>query len=77
MAVAPNLVSRKANAPVRPGDAPSSDFAVEASENGKDWTEVHTEEVKLPEKLKAGVLAINTTTKEFSAHLEGLMQSPK
>ena len=40
------------------------------SDDGDKWTEAHTEDVKLPEKLKVGVLAINTTTTEFVPTLE-------
>src|SRR5262249_18576979 len=37
-----------------------------------NWDDVHTEEVALPQKLQVGVLAINTTTKAFSAEFESL-----
>jgi regulation of enolase protein 1 (concanavalin A-like superfamily) len=47
------------------------------SEDGDNWTDVHTEEMKLPEKVKAGVLAINTTTKEFAPALEGFKVEKK
>jgi len=40
------------------------------SEDGKEWTELHTEELQLPEKVKVGVYAINTTTREFAPALE-------
>lgn len=42
------------------------------SEDGKDWTELHAEETKLPDKVKVGVHAINTTTVTFSPTLEEL-----
>lgn len=47
----------------------------EVSEDGSAWTEVQTLAVELPKKVKAGVLAINTTTNEFSPRLEGLKLS--
>jgi len=50
-------------------------FTFETSEDGKDWAEVQVEEPKLAEPLKVGVLAINTTTEEFSAKLEDLKLS--
>jgi regulation of enolase protein 1 (concanavalin A-like superfamily) len=49
----------------------------ETSPDGKDWTEVHSAELKLPEKIQVGVLAINTTTREFSAQLQGLKAGPR
>jgi regulation of enolase protein 1 (concanavalin A-like superfamily) len=49
----------------------------EASEDGKDWTELHAQDFALPRKLQVGVLAINTTTRAFSAHLEGLKVQKK
>jgi hypothetical protein len=45
--------------------------------DAQDWTEVHSAEAELPRKLKAGVLAINTTTREFSPQLEGLKLTAK
>jgi regulation of enolase protein 1 (concanavalin A-like superfamily) len=47
-------------------------FTFETSEDGKDWAEVHSEEAKLAEQSKVGVLAINTTTEEFSVKIEDL-----
>jgi regulation of enolase protein 1 (concanavalin A-like superfamily) len=52
-------------------------FTFEASQDGKEWTEVHSAERKLPRKLQVGVLAINTTTREFSPRLEGLKLGPR
>lgn len=40
------------------------------SEDGKEWKELHAEEVQLPEKVKVGVYAINTTTTQFAPTLE-------
>lgn len=40
------------------------------SDDGKQWMEVLAEEVKLPEKVKVGVHAINTTTTQFAPTLE-------
>lgn len=51
---------------VRTGDKLTLSF----SGDGENWTEVFAEDVKLPEKLKIGVLAINTTTTEFAPILE-------
>jgi regulation of enolase protein 1 (concanavalin A-like superfamily) len=45
-------------------------FTFETSEDGKEWSEVHSEEAKLAEQLKVGVLAINTTVEEFSVKLK-------
>jgi regulation of enolase protein 1 (concanavalin A-like superfamily) len=50
-------------------------FAV--SEDSITWTDVHTEEMKLPEKVKVGVLAINTTNREFAPTLEGFKLEKK
>lgn len=50
-------------------------LAFESSADGKKWSQVHTEDVKLPQELKTGVLAINTTTSQFVAHLEELKRS--
>jgi regulation of enolase protein 1 (concanavalin A-like superfamily) len=49
----------------------------ETSEDGKDWGEVMATDVKLAEGLKVGVLAINTTTREFGPHFEGLTITAK
>lgn len=40
------------------------------SDDGKQWSDVLTEETKLSEKVKVGVLAINTTTVTFAPTLE-------
>jgi regulation of enolase protein 1 (concanavalin A-like superfamily) len=52
-------------------------LAFSFSDDGDKWTEAHTEEVKLPAKVKVGVLAINTTTAEFTPVLEGLKVEKK
>jgi regulation of enolase protein 1 (concanavalin A-like superfamily) len=49
----------------------------EASEDGKTWTDVHETEVKLPVAVKAGGLAINTTTSEFAPKLVDLTLTAK
>lgn len=43
---------------------------VSFSGDGDQWIEVLAEEVKLPEKIKVGVQAINTTNTEFAPILE-------
>lgn len=45
-------------------------LALSFSDDGDTWTEALAPEMKLPEKLKIGVLAINTTTTEFAPILE-------
>lgn len=45
-------------------------FTFEVRDNGQDWTTLKSEELKLPEKLKLGIAAINTTSSEFSATIE-------
>lgn len=50
-------------------------FTFETSEDGKDWAEIHAEEAKLAHQLKVGVLAINTTTEDFSVRLKDLKLS--
>jgi regulation of enolase protein 1 (concanavalin A-like superfamily) len=45
-------------------------FAV--SEDGDQWDVVHTSSIPLRETVNVGVLAINTTTKEFAPQLAGL-----
>jgi regulation of enolase protein 1 (concanavalin A-like superfamily) len=52
-------------------------LTVETSEDGKEWTEVHSTDVKLPAAIKAGALAINTTTKEFAPKLVDLTLTAK
>jgi len=49
----------------------------ESSEDGNKWIAVHSEEVTLPGTVSVGVLAINTTTKEFAPQLEGLKVTAK
>ena len=51
-------------------------FLYDEGGQGKDWTEAHAEEVELPAKLRAGVVAINTTVREFPARLTGLELEP-
>jgi regulation of enolase protein 1 (concanavalin A-like superfamily) len=51
-------------------------FTFATSEDGLDWTEIENEEVKLAEQLKGGVMAINTTTDDFSTTLEIPKPSP-
>jgi len=41
------------------------------SDDGTKWTTVHSEEATLPPTVNVGVLAINTTTREFAPQLEG------
>jgi regulation of enolase protein 1 (concanavalin A-like superfamily) len=47
-----------------------NNLTFETGADGSDWTKLKTLEQKLPEQLKAGVAAINTTTSEFSATIE-------
>ena len=47
-------------------------FSFTQDADAKEWTEVHTDDVNLPNDLQVGVLAINTTTSDFSPQLEGL-----
>jgi regulation of enolase protein 1 (concanavalin A-like superfamily) len=47
-----------------------NNLTFETGADGSDWTKLKTLELKLPEQLKAGVAAINTTTSEFSATIE-------
>jgi regulation of enolase protein 1 (concanavalin A-like superfamily) len=47
------------------------------SDDGDKWTDALAREVKLPEKLKIGVLAINTTVKEFTPTLEAFKVQSK
>jgi regulation of enolase protein 1 (concanavalin A-like superfamily) len=49
----------------------------ETGEDGNKWTAVHSEEVTLPGMVNVGVLAINTTTREFAPQLEGLAVTVK
>lgn len=41
------------------------------SDDGTKWTTVHSEDSTLPPAVQVGILAINTTTREFAAQLEG------
>jgi regulation of enolase protein 1 (concanavalin A-like superfamily) len=47
------------------------------SDDGMKWTAVHSEEVTLPPTISVGVLAINTTTREFAPQLEELTVTAK
>jgi regulation of enolase protein 1 (concanavalin A-like superfamily) len=47
-----------------------NNFTFETSADGREWTKLKTLELKLPEQVKAGVAAINTTTSQFSATIE-------
>jgi regulation of enolase protein 1 (concanavalin A-like superfamily) len=47
-----------------------NNLTFETGADGSDWTKLKTLERKLPEQLKAGVAAVNTTTSEFSATIE-------
>jgi regulation of enolase protein 1 (concanavalin A-like superfamily) len=49
----------------------------ESSEDGNKWTSVHSEEATLPPTVSIGVLAINTTTREFAPQLEGFTVTGK
>jgi len=42
-----------------------------SSDDGLKWTTVHSEEATLAPTVNVGVLAINTTTREFAPQLEG------
>jgi regulation of enolase protein 1 (concanavalin A-like superfamily) len=47
-----------------------NNFTFAASADGSEWTKLKTLELKLPEQLKAGVAAINTTISQFSTTIE-------
>ncbi len=47
-----------------------NNFTFETSADGSEWTKLKTLELKLPDQLKAGVVAINTTTSPFSPTIE-------
>ena len=47
-------------------------FLYDANGDDKTWTEFYTEDVEAPALLHAGVLAINTTVREFPARLSAL-----
>ncbi|HEV3416197.1 MAG TPA: DUF1349 domain-containing protein [Pirellulales bacterium] len=51
-------------------------FTFDTSDDGQNWTEIKNEEVKLAEQVKGGVMAINTTTDDFSVTLEVPKPSP-
>jgi regulation of enolase protein 1 (concanavalin A-like superfamily) len=53
----------------------SGKLTLEVSEDGERWDNVHTSSIPLPETVNVGVLAINTTTKEFAPQLAGLKVS--
>jgi regulation of enolase protein 1 (concanavalin A-like superfamily) len=50
----------------------SGKIRFETSEDGNAWNLVHSSEIPLPDVVNVGVLAINTTTKEFAPTIEGL-----
>jgi regulation of enolase protein 1 (concanavalin A-like superfamily) len=50
----------------------SGKIRFESSEDGNTWNLVHSSEIPLPDVISVGVLAINTTTKEFAPQLAGL-----
>jgi regulation of enolase protein 1 (concanavalin A-like superfamily) len=52
-------------------------FAFKDGEDGQNWKAVQTLGIDLPQKLKVGVHAINTTTKVFLAQLEEFKLSSK
>jgi regulation of enolase protein 1 (concanavalin A-like superfamily) len=47
------------------------------SDDGNKWTTVHSEEAQLPPTVNVGVLAINTTTREFAPQLESFSLNAK
>ncbi len=47
-----------------------NNFTFDTGGDGSEWTKLKTLELKLPEQIKAGVAATNTTTSEFSATIE-------
>jgi regulation of enolase protein 1 (concanavalin A-like superfamily) len=47
-------------------------FTFSVSGDGQDWTDLPTVDLKLPKKLKAGIVAVNSTTKEFAPQFEDL-----
>jgi regulation of enolase protein 1 (concanavalin A-like superfamily) len=49
----------------------------ESSQDGSTWSQVEAEDVMLPETVNVGVLAINTTTREFAPQLEGMTLTAK
>lgn len=50
----------------------SGKIRFEASQDGNTWNLVHSSEIPLPDVVNVGVLAVNTTTKEFAPQLTGL-----
>jgi regulation of enolase protein 1 (concanavalin A-like superfamily) len=49
----------------------------ESSADGATWSQIEAEDAKLPATVRVGVLAINTTTREFAPQLEGFAVTPK
>jgi regulation of enolase protein 1 (concanavalin A-like superfamily) len=49
----------------------------ESSADGTTWSQIEAEDATLPATVKVGVLAINTTTREFAPQLEGLTVTAK
>lgn len=47
-------------------------FLYDKDGKGKDWVEAFSDEVELPAKLRVGVVAVNSTVREFPARLTGL-----
>jgi regulation of enolase protein 1 (concanavalin A-like superfamily) len=45
-------------------------FTFENSEDGQDWNKIQTEDAKLPEQVKTGVHAINSSIEVFSPTIE-------
>jgi regulation of enolase protein 1 (concanavalin A-like superfamily) len=52
-------------------------FALKAGGDDQQWMPVQTLDVDLPQKLKVGVHALNTTTKDFSPQLNDLKLTSK
>jgi regulation of enolase protein 1 (concanavalin A-like superfamily) len=52
-------------------------FLFDQRGEGKDWTEMHAEDIQLPAKLSVGVAAVNTTNREFSVTLTSLKLDTK
>ena len=51
-------------------------FTFDTSTNGEDWTKFQSVEVKFAEDIRVGVLAVNSTTEEFSVTIRDLILSP-
>jgi len=60
---------------VRDGD--KFTFSINLEEGAEQWTEVYTDEIRLVADVQAGVLAINTTTNDFFARMQGFQLTPK